>query len=202
MKCPQLELNEVAEEQTVSVSELRTYAENAGVPKRFLDATFENTQNICTQKVKDFVEFGKGVLILMGTNGTGKTRLACAAINKRIRNRKNPGMYISCNYEVCPLIRSSRSFRAEKSEYDVLQEFYTTPFLVLDEIGKGDDSVISKMFVTCVLAARYDNNLPTLITTNLDKNGLAEFVGQDISSRFKETAMIGVLAGNDMRGAN
>lgn len=199
MQCPTLNItdNQVNTE-TLDITDLN-FVRKAGVPERFVNASFENTQNRCTQKVKDFVQFNRGVLILNGTNGTGKTRLACCAIIYRIANHQNSGKYISCNYEVCPLIRSSRSFRAVKSEYEILKEFYTTPFLVLDEVGKGDDEVISKMFVSCVLAARYDNNLPTLITTNLSKEELSKFVGKDIQSRFFETATVATLDGTDLR---
>lgn len=199
MKCPQLNIND--EEDNVERDFFdKNFSRKAGVPERFLEATFENTQNRCTSRVKDFVQFSRGVLIIQGTNGTGKSRIACAAINYRIAHKLVSGKYISCNYQVCPLIRSSRSFRAERNEIDTLTEFYTTPFLVLDEVGKGDDEVISKMFVTCVLAARYDNNLPTLITTNLSKQELSEFVGKDITSRFSETAITAILDGEDLRG--
>lgn len=180
----------------------RNFARQAGIPERFLDATFENTQNRISARVKDFTQFSRGVLIINGSNGTGKSRTACAAINYRIASGLTAGMYISCNYQVCPLIRSSRSFKADKNELLVLTEFYTTPFLILDEVGKGDDAVISKMFVSCVLAARYDNNLPTLITTNMAKDELAEFVGKDIQSRFFETATMLILDGNDLRRGN
>lgn len=200
MDLPKIEVNAEVEERETFFD--KNFARNAGVPERFLEATFANTQNRCTEKVKTFVQLNRGVLIINGSNGTGKSRTACCAINYRIANGMSAGMYISCNYQVCPLIRSSRSFRAEKNESETLKEFYTTPFLILDEVGKGDDSVISKMFVTCVLAARYDNNLPTLITTNLSKQELAEFVGADITSRFKETATVAVLDGNDLRAGN
>ena len=201
MELPQIQINDsIAEERDTFFD--KHYSRNAGVPERFLDATFENTENRTTSKIKSFTQLGRGVMILMGTNGTGKSRTACCAINWRIANGLSAGNYISCNYQVCPLIRSSRSFRAEKNELQVLTEFYTTPFLVLDEVGKGDDSVISKMFVACVLAARYDNNLPTLITTNLNKQELSEFVGKDIQSRFFETAQIAILDGEDFRKGN
>lgn len=202
MQCPQLSFDELHEagEPSVKPETLRVFSKKAGVPERFLDATFENTHNRCADKVKQFSEFSRGVFILSGGNGTGKTRTACCAINHRIKNCMHSGIYISCSYQVCPTIRASRSFRAEKNEIETLTEFYTTPFLILDEVGKGDDAVISKMFITCVLAARYDNNLPTLITTNLTKQELLDFVGNDIGSRFKETATFAILDGNDFRG--
>lgn len=198
---PQIQINDSITEERDTFFD-KNFSRNAGVPERFLDATFDNTENRCSEKIRSFTQLGRGVMILMGTNGTGKSRTACCAINWRIANGRSAGNYISCNYQVCPLIRSSRSFRADKNELQVLTEFYTTPFLVLDEVGKGDDSLISKMFVSCVLAARYDNNLPTLITTNLNKQELSEFVGKDIQSRFFETAQIAVLDGEDFRKGN
>lgn len=204
MQCPQLTISEEDNEVIGNDNSYfdKNFARKAGVPERFLEATFENTQNCCTQRVLDFTQFSRGVLILNGSNGTGKSRTACAAINYRLANGMAPGMYISCNYQVCPLIRSSRSFRADKNEMQVLTEYYTTPFLILDEVGKGDDEIISKMFVTCVLAARYDNNLPTLITTNLSKDDLADFLGADVTSRLHETAKVAVLDGKDLRQGN
>lgn len=204
MQCPQLEISEEENEVIGKDDSLfdKNFARRAGVPERFLDATFENTQNCCTRRVKDFTEMSRGVLILNGSNGTGKSRTACAAINHRLSKGMAAGKYISCNYQVCPLIRSSRSFRADRNEMQVLTDYYTTPFLVLDEVGKGDDEIISKMFVTCVLAARYDNNLPTLITTNLPKDELINFLGADVSSRLHETATVAVLDGQDLRQGN
>lgn len=210
MPAPQINIEELLR-STQTVSEhgvirpddirqyLDTYSLKSNVPMKFTSVTFENTESPLADRIKDFALNGKGVLIMQGGNGTGKTRLACCAINERILSQINGGRYISCFYEVCPLIRSSRSFRAEKNEVQVLNDFFTTPFLVLDEVGKGDDSVISKMFVSTVLAARYDNELPTLITTNLEKQEFIEFVGKDIESRLHEIATMWTLDGQDRR---
>lgn len=170
-----------------------------GVPHRYNNVSFADTQTCLNEVTKKFALEGNGVLIIIGDNGTGKTRLVSACINERIARELCGGRYISCSYEVCPLIRSSRSFSANKSEMETLREFYTTPFLVLDEVGKGDDIQTSKAFVQNVLAARYDNNLPTVIATNLDKDGIVDFVGKEISSRLKETARMYALNNKDWR---
>lgn len=200
MECPKLIINtEDVVAQNFNTDVLKNSARNAGIPEKFINATFANTKNSAITALESFLRASKGVLIVNGRNGTGKTRTACSAMNWRIENGLNPGLFISCNYQVCPMIRSSRSFRSEKSEYEILEEYYTSPFVVLDEVGKGDDAVISKMFVTNVLSARYDNDLPTLITTNFTKQELIDFVGTDIHSRFIETASIVVLNEMDYR---
>lgn len=193
--------NRIEEEVQITSNneQKRNWSVSAGIPFRFLEATFDNTKNGATEKLKDFALNGKGVLILNGNNGTGKSRSACASINYRIESNIASGMYISCMYQVCPLIRSSRSFKADKNELQVMNDYYTTPFLVIDEVGKGDDLVISKMFTASVLAARYDNCLPTVIVSNLEMEELCNFVGMDIKSRFKETATVLALTGKDWR---
>lgn len=202
IKCPQLSVSEIKddakyEEELDVIS--TNFAKEAGVPLKFLNATFQNTCNEITDKVRNFCEKGKGVLVLSGSNGTGKTRTASCAINHRLANHLQGGIFISCKHDMCPLIRSSRSFRAEKSELQVYKELYETPFLVLDEVGRGDDQIIAKAFIENVLSARYDNELPTLITTNFTMKDLCSYVGLDITSRFYETAEVLVLAGEDLR---
>lgn len=205
--CPNLDILEVEENSENNKfvdKEMENELRRCGIPERFINASFSNTESRFNELLKKFcltgsIE-GKSIVILAGNNGTGKSRLAGCCIRHRYDNGLKAGTYISCKYEVCPLIRSSRSFKAEKNELDTLNYFYKNPFLVLDETGKGDDNIIAKSFIEMVLSARYDNDLPTLITTNLTKDELIEFVGKDVSSRFKESALFYIVDGDDKRG--
>lgn len=204
LTCPQLK---IPENQDIDVIQEKTnnitiFMKTAKVPLRFLSASFQNTQNNICDSVKKFSENGNGICVITGGNGTGKTRTAACAIRNRIDNGLTAGKFISCKYEVCPLIRSSRSFKAEHSEQQILESFYKTPFLVIDEAGRGDDQTISKSFLVNVLSARYDNELPTLITTNFLIQDLCNFLGQDVTSRFFETAEVLNLSGDDRRKTN
>lgn len=201
MDLPTLTIPENIDEQINSANVYRSYSKSAGIPERFLDAKFSNTSNRISDKVRSFAEVGKGVMVIFGDNGTGKTRTGCCAINHRIDIGLTGGEYISCNYQVCPMIRTSRSFKAEKNEMELLNYYYTIPFLVIDEAGKGDDSMISKAFLTSVLSARYANGLPTLIITNMTKTEFEAFVGKDITSRLSETGMYVVLNDTNFREA-
>ena len=174
-------------------------SEQCNVPRKYNDATFANTDCRLKDIALDFALHGKGVMIVCGNNGTGKTRLGSCCINERILREIAGGRYISCSYEVGPLIRSSRSFSAKKSEMDVYKEFYTTPFLVIDEAGKGDDVAVSKAFIRNVLLARYDYELPSFISMNGTKEEFMELVGNDVVSRLHETGKIYVLNEKDWR---
>lgn len=170
-----------------------------GIPKRYYGVSFETHSNSTTNQVRDFSIKGKGVLIIEGSNGSGKTETLCAAFYERYIHGLTPGLYLSCKYTVCPMMRSSRSFAAKLNEMDTYEKFYNIPFLVLDEVGKGDDTVLEKTFVSNVISARYDNDLNTAIGTNMTIEELCSWLGEDISSRFHQTAIQCVLDGKDWR---
>lgn len=169
------------------------------LPRKYYGVTFDVHPNEWTECLRDFSESKKGVLILQGGNGTGKTESVCAMFTNRIQKGLVAGLYLSNKYELCPLIRTSRSFSANINEYDLLKRYYTTPFLAIDEVGKGDNEVIEKMFVSNVLSARYDNELPTVLVTNWTTKELEDFLGDEIKSRFLETATICTLNERDFR---
>lgn len=171
-----------------------------GLPLRYSQAELENVDETIRNKLETFALEGSGVLVLTGINGTGKTYAVCSMINKRCeKGLFSANSYLSCKYEVCPMLRASRSFSAKESEYELLQRYYQLPFLVLDEVGKGDDRVIEKMFVSNVLSARYDNKKPTVIATNLLPKEISELLGLDIKSRLNETGTVIVLNDKNWR---
>jgi DNA replication protein DnaC len=206
MNCPKLSEDFAgfkSEENLPSVNN-KTIALQAGVPKKYLDCTFDNTVNCISDEVKYFAKNGqtkngKKVVIIFGGNGTGKTRTASCAMNYRIQEELPSGLFISCKYQICPMIRASRNFKADRNEYQLLQDFYKAPFVVIDDAGKGDDLVISKMFLSCVLSAKYDYDLPVLVTTNLTKSEFSEFVGKDVNERLSEIACSLILNDRNYR---
>lgn len=193
--------------------------DNSGIPHRFANARFydhgdiiwnkkdgssENiTQNFkafCLNKISDKV-FG-----LSGPTGTGKTTLACAGMHERAINGLNPGLYLSCR-TLKPMIMTSRSFRASESEMDIYNKYATVPFLVLDEVGKCTDKELEWDFFTTIIALRYDNEKPTVFTTNLNYDQLRVFIlgelnkGADIYDRLRTALIPEVITGESHRGA-
>ena len=78
----------------------------------------------------------------------------------------NSGLYLSMRFFM-PMLRTSRSFSAKESEYDLLQKYIETPFLVIDEVGTATNIVEESEFLRTVIAGRYDNNLPIIFISNL-----------------------------------
>lgn len=170
-----------------------------GMPSRYYDASFEAYPIPIVDTFRNFCLHGTGVFVIEGSNGTGKTYEACASINERIKNGMTGGYYFSCKYTVCPMVRSSRSFSTKENEIELIKRITRMPYVIFDEVGKGDDGNIEKTFLTNVISARYDFVKPTVLISNMTMIELCEWLGQDINSRFHETATVVTLDGKDNR---
>lgn len=181
--------------------------EETGIPPRYRGEPLEGCPKPASDNVRNFC-LGKGtdMLVVTGGNGTAKTRTACASFTERISSGFEPGLYLSCKYQLCPMFRSSRLSGFGTSEYDLYVKYYRTPYLVIDEYGKGDDSRLERAVVRSILSARYDNGLLTCLVTNLSMQELVSDgdvgLGADIRSRLKETATVIAMDGADWRESN
>ena len=202
MECPKFKISDIIDNDYDDDNHFdkESFINQTNIPEKFINASFGDSE--IDKKIIDFCEekLKYITMILIGDFGRGKSYAACASMINRLNNGLNAGKYISCKYEVCPLIRTSRNFKSSMQEFDILKKYYTIPYLVLDEIGQGDDAQIEKVFDANVLSARYDNGKRTVITTNMDMNELCDFLGGSLKSRFKETAIPIYFNGIDIRG--
>lgn len=180
---------------------------NTGIGKRFANRrfeTFEVTENnhAAYQLCKDFCMKYKADstgILLTGNYGTGKTHLAAAIIAELVK--KN----IAGAFVVVPdLLRAIRRSFDEKGNADLQKLFETVKtaeLLVLDDLGaeKSSDWVREQLFM--LINARYENLLPTIITTNKDLKELAEpnVLGQRIVSRIVEMTDGVMIKADDYR---
>jgi DNA replication protein DnaC len=74
-------------------------------------------------------------------------------------------------------------------EGSILDEAIETQLLVLDDLGaeKASEYVLDRLYL--IINGRYENDLPTLITTNLGLEQLRQQVGPRIVSRISEMCM-------------
>ncbi|MCK9576958.1 MAG: ATP-binding protein [Clostridia bacterium] len=202
MNCPTFDAEELLDIKQNDKKEFNTtsFIEQTNIPEKFSNAVLDDSET--SKTIREFCEEKSKytTMVLIGDFGRGKSYSACASMINRSKLGMNAGKYISCKYEVCPLIRTSRNFKSSVQEFDVLKGYYTIPYLILDEMGQGDDAQIEKVFDSNVLSARYDNGKRTVITTNMDMNELCDFLGGSLKSRFKETAMPVYFGGIDRRG--
>jgi DNA replication protein DnaC len=108
--------------------------------------------------------FNKPFLILTGPVGTGKTHLAVKALQHLVLNKGLGGKFI----EFQTLLYELKATYASKgSEREILQPIMDAPFLVVDELGKGQPEkqwIAEKLDE--IIATRYNQNRITLFTTN------------------------------------
>ena len=149
-------------------------------------------------------------LILLGSNGVGKTHLASALV--KLMNGK-----LITAYEMFALYRSC--FSGQNSEIELLHKFSTYPLLVIDEFGRTKGSEAEENFLSAILDARHSDGLPTMILSNLIrkrdclhyqnnkdacktrncKGCLEMWLTSDLISRLREDTEVIVIEGEDYR---
>lgn len=200
--CFEHEFKEFSAKALAAVHKYETWnhTEKSGVPLRFADSSFYNYEprNEEEQNAKDkiisFVERqdNDGVLILAGSKGTGKTHLGTSAV------RATLGHYSNME-DIIIRLESSMNFKAEMREEEVYKDYATTSFLVIDEIGRTLKQEKENEILSYILRKRYDNMLPTILISNLDKATLLKKLGEAVVDRLYETGEYIEFKGSSFR---
>ena len=165
----------------------------SGISSRFKEKTFSNFKttpqtleafNICREFVIRYKPNIKG-LRLWGNYGTGKTHLITAIINNLLM--KN----VPCMFVVVPelleyLRQGIKNEETAQTATELISMAKKVDVLVLDDLGAEKPSNWVKEQLFILINARYENQLTTLITTNLSTAELVEQIGQRIVSRVVE----------------
>lgn len=186
--------------------ERREKLSRIGIPPLFYGSSFENyiakNQNAgkaldaCKKFVENIIaeEETKG-LFLSGPFGTGKTHLAAASIIK-LFDAKITGL----DFEVTPklLALTRKTFNTDDNR-DYIGQASGAGILVLDDVGaeKISEWVREQLFL--LINERYENQLPTIITTNASMSELEDRIGGASVSRIWGMCKGFVLDGEDHR---
>ena len=133
-------------------------------------------------------------LIVYGSRGRGKTGMATYWAWRRGQEGKRPGTYATA-YELFARIRRSWHPTSKETEWEAMQPYKTTPYLVIDQLhqcralGEGEDksAVWERMALAEVLDHRYRDGLTTILIATLDtEEELRGALDPDILDRVKE----------------
>jgi DNA replication protein DnaC len=163
----------------------------SGLGKRFAERRFE-TFNVtpatkqayeaCVNFCDTFSEDSKGIR-LVGSYGCGKTHLTAAIIH-RLAEQGIGGVFVV----VPELLRSiRRGYNSPNEDSEKLVSLTEeAPILVLDDLGaeKPSEWVREQLYV--IINRRYENMLPTIVTTNCSTQELVDRIGQRTVSRLIE----------------
>lgn len=190
----------------------------SGIGKRFQKRTFstfvtntptrEKAYQIAKKYADNFalhMQDGTG-LYIEGTNGTGKTHLAAAIAMQLMTEQKIPCI---CKTAGDLLLDIKSAFDIENiNEKRILQVYKDVSLLIIDDLGKEQCTDWSISTLYSIMNDRYENMLPTIITTNYNSEDLARaltpkgydnYKAKAIISRLKEVSKVLTMAWEDAR---
>lgn len=135
-------------------------------------------------------------IFIHGGIGCGKTFFSISLIREAFKERK----IFDAEYFVGTSL-DSEGLEAIKSEYGdrkFLDKIKNIEFLFIDDFGRETRSDrLSRQYFE-IINHRYSNEMPTIITSNLDLNGIANKIDSSIASRIQEWEVIH-MTGSDAR---
>jgi DNA replication protein DnaC len=183
-----------------------------GIPKRFENCTLDSypkekgkthglriareyLENACVtigQKVCNSIFF-------WGPVGTGKTGLAIPIMREWLNRGR-----IAIFQEYYEFMGNLQALYGNGDVSRYIQAAQEVDLLVLDDLGseslsRGKETSDKTEKLFRILNYRHSNNLPTLITSNLDLDGVEQFFEKRIASRIVEMCVCVHINGRDLR---
>lgn len=166
--------------------------QHAMVPKRLWEALAEPQETDAVKVVREWLETeAQTFLVIAGGVGVGKTVAAAFACQERSGSR---------------FVKAIDVARAGQFNAEFWDEVNTASLLALDDLGTEplDEKGWALAGLHALFDSRYDDALPTVITTNLTFDAFMARYGQDggrLRDRLRECGRWVNLAGASMRTA-
>jgi len=127
-------------------------------------------------------------LLFSGPVGSGKTFLAACIANALVE--KQYRILFLVVPDLLDELRASYSAKNEKNEIDLLDIARNVPILILDDLGAHNYTEWSRNRIYSILNYRMNEQLPTIITTNLDFGEIETHLGERTCSRLLQMCRI------------
>ncbi len=210
--CPtcEKEAEEIEHQEGVRLAQKaeRERLESLNIEPMYFTSTLDNfiagspEQERALAYASEMVRTKAGKLVLLGSNGTGKTHLAVGIV--RIL-----GGAIYSMYEITTRIRASYVSGAKENELQIVDELARLPMLAIDEIGRTKGSDAETNWLSYIVDKRHARGLPLMLISNKHtrktcpdggcQNCLENYISEDIMSRLAEDGHLVNMIGEDYR---
>ncbi|MFF4362932.1 ATP-binding protein [Streptomyces sp. NPDC001351] len=136
-------------------------------------------------------------LLIVGTTGTGKTHQAYGAIRSLLIAGVRLRWKATTAADLYAELRPRPGHDGERELMDLAR----CPLLIIDDLGAAKNSEWTEEITMRLVNRRYNEMLPTLITTNLGMADLRQHIGDRVASRLTEMSDKVILDGPDRRRA-
>ncbi|MBY4798327.1 ATP-binding protein [Collinsella sp. AGMB00827] len=184
-----------AEQEKQFYSRLKT----AGVPERYRKAAHEMAKPLAAKVL------GGSSVYIWGANGTLKTTLASAIVRELVWRGRKTQMINAVDL----LIELQSTYGTPQAEADVIARYSKIPVLVIDDLGKEQQTAWTVSRLYAIVNGRDGEMLPTVVTSNFKLSDLAGRMGacdpstaRAIASRLAGTCEIYGATGHDRRVAS
>ena len=179
--------------------------ERAGVPPRHVGARFSNfverqgtevALSTCSAWAEGFEpEVTTRGLYLSGLWGSGKTHLVVATAYRVSERTLTTPVFMTAG-GLISAVKGGAEFDVEPANRARAAEL-----LVLDDVGQLGRTEFDRELIYSLIAERYEQELPTLFTSNLPPDRLADSLGGAAASRLYESTTQLVVTASDYRRA-
>lgn len=155
-------------EELLKISNLGALAEKAfdnfdtkGL--KLLPSQRESLQ-LAYDRARSFAQNPDGWLVLLGDYGCGKTHLAAAIANERMKHG-HPALFVVVP-DLLDYLRAAYAPGTTTTYDDRFEEIRSAPLLILDDLGTHNATPWAEEKLFQILNYRYNGKLPTVITSN------------------------------------
>jgi len=129
--------------------------------------------------------YGLGILFT-GSVGSGKTYLAASIANELMETE------LKVLFLVVPdlLDELRATYKSELNEMDLLDTARTIPILILDDLGAHNYTDWTRNRIYSIINYRMNEQLPTVITSNLSLDEMEDYIGVRTTSRIIQSSRI------------
>ena len=122
----------------------------------------------------EYAENPVGWLVLVGPNGSGKTHLAAAVANHRIKSEQV--VFFMHVPDLLDHLRATYSPTSELTYSDLYMQVVEAPLLILDGLGAHSSTPWAEEKLQQVINHRFNAELPTIVTTASDLRELDPYI--------------------------